>query len=121
MAPEMAVRRESVDKRSDIYALGAVAYWLLTGKHVFDAESGVAMIVEHVKTVPTPPSQRCELPIPPQLDAIVMKCLEKDAEDRYQSARELAVALAAVPLSAAWTAQRAEQWWELHMPQVVAA
>jgi serine/threonine-protein kinase len=110
MAPEMAMQRDDVDGRSDIYALGAVAYWLLTGKYVFEADGGVAMIVEHVKTTPTPPSQRTELPIPAALEDIIMKCLEKKPEDRFQSARQVAAALAAVPAAEPWTAERAAAW-----------
>jgi serine/threonine-protein kinase len=121
MAPEMALNRDRIDGRADIYALGGVAYWLLTGKYVFDAQGGVAMIVEHVKTRPEPPSKRTELPVCPELDEIVMKCLEKDPADRYQSARELAAALTAVPLAHPWTAQRAAEWWDLHFPTSGAA
>ena len=120
MAPEMAVRRNGVDGRADIYALGCVAYWLLTGTRVFEAETGLALIVEHVKTAPVPPSRRTELPIPAELERIVMKCLEKDPADRFASARELAVALATVPLQTSWNATRADQWWQLHMPPAAA-
>jgi serine/threonine-protein kinase len=116
MAPEMAVRRNGVDGRADIYALGCVAYWLLTGTRVFAGDTGVALIVEHVKTTPVPPSLRTELPIPAELERIVLKCLEKDPADRFASARELAAALAAVPLPASWNAARADEWWQLHMP-----
>ena len=66
--PEMAVEKDSVDARADIYALGGVAYWLLTGKYVFDADNGLAMIVEHVKTQPKAPSERAEKAIPRELD-----------------------------------------------------
>lgn len=121
MAPEMAVGQNVVDGRADLYALGGVAYWLLTGKYVFEADGGVAMIVEHVKTKPTPPSQRTELPIPAELEDIVMKCLEKKPEDRFQNARELATALAAVPLADPWKAERAAEWWDLHLPEATAA
>jgi len=116
MAPEMALQRDSVDGRADLYALGCVAYWLLTGEQVFEADTGVALIVEHVKTAPTPPSQRTEIPIPEELEAIVMNCLEKDPVDRIQTARQLAEALADVPLENPWTAKRAAAWWELHFP-----
>jgi serine/threonine-protein kinase len=121
MAPEMALQRDDVDGRADIYALGGVAYWLLTGKLLFDAEGGVAMIVEHVKSKPVPPSQRTELEIPAELDELVMKCLEKNPSKRYQSARELAAALAEVPLSRPWTGSRAAEWWDLHFPERTAA
>lgn len=121
MSPEMAVARDNVDGRADLYALGGVAYWLLTAKYVFEADGGVAMIVEHVKTKPTPPSERTELPIPAELDDIVMKCLEKKPEDRFQNARSLAAALAAVPLETPWTPERATKWWDLHLQETSAA
>ena len=93
MAPETVVKQNGVDNRSDIYALGCVAYWLTTGQLVFDTDSGVAQIVEHVK----------------------MKCLEKDPADRFQGAREMATALREVPLAAPWDSRRADEWWDLHM------
>ncbi len=121
MAPEMVVQRNGVDSRSDIYALGCVGYWLITGKQVFEADTGVALIVEHVKTEPTPPSARTELPIPPELEAIIMKCLAKDPADRFQSAREMAAALSEVALERRWDTKRAEEWWDEHVPEASAA
>ncbi len=121
MAPEMAVQLDAVDGRADIYMLGCVAYWLLTSKQVFEAETGVALIVEHVRTALTPPSQRMELEILPELESIVMKCLEKDPADRFQTPGELADALAAVPVSQPWTAKRAAEWWDLHIAEAHAA
>jgi serine/threonine-protein kinase len=115
MAPERVVNPDGVDHRSDIYALGCVAYWLITGGHVFETHSSAAQLVEHVKTTPTPPSQRTELPIPPGLDAIVMKSLEKNPADRFQIAEDMAAALHDVPLSEPWDTRRADGWWDLHM------
>ena len=85
MAPETFVGENAVDNRSDIYALGCVAYWLAAGTLVFQTESSRAQIVEHVKTTPEPPSARTELPIPSELEAIIMKCLEKDPADRFKA------------------------------------
>ena len=81
---------------------------------VFETESGVAQVVEHVKTPPKPPSEQTELPIPPGLEAIIMKCLEKDPSDRFQSAGEMAAALRDVPLAEPWGVRRADEWWDLH-------
>jgi hypothetical protein len=120
MAPEMVVGPGGVDRRSDIYALGCVAYWLCTGTLVFETESGRAQMVEHVKTVPTPPSTRTELPIPPAIDAIVMRCLEKKPGDRFDSAAALSAALRDVPLSARWDTRRADAWWANWTPPAAA-
>ena len=121
MAPEMVVERGGVDGRSDIYALGCVAYWLCTGTLVFETDSGREQIIEHVKTVPTPPSARTDLPIPPALEAIVMKCLEKKQDDRFDGAAALAAALRDVPLPAPWDTRRADAWWDSWTPPAVAA
>jgi len=121
MAPEMIVARGGVDRRADIYALGCVAYWLCTGTMVFETESGVEQIVEHVKTVPTTPSARTELPIPPALEAIVMKCLEKKPGERFESAAAMAGALRVVPLSSPWDTERADAWWASWTAPAVAA
>jgi len=121
MAPEMVMNPNGVDNHLDIYALGCVAYWLTTGQLVFDTESGVAQVVEHVKTRLKPPSERTELPMPPGLEAIIMKCLEKDPADRFQDAGEMAAALREVPLAQPWDVRRADEWWDLHMRAASAA
>jgi len=118
MAPEMALQDGRVGPATDIYALGCVAYWLLTGKLVFDEPTPVAMIVNHVKTVPDAPSTRTELPIPAALDDVVLRCLEKEPAERYSSMRELSAALAAVELDNVWDTDRAEEWWQVHQPSV---
>ncbi len=115
MAPEMVVGR-SVDHRADIYSLGCVAYWLCTGTMVFQTESGVEQIVEHVKTVPMPPSTRTALPIPSELEAIIMTCLEKAPDDRFGSASALATALRDVPLPQPWDVRQADRWWASWTP-----
>ena len=115
LAPETVYGTAGVGPRADIYAFGAVAYWMLTGRPPFTADSAVALMIDHVKTVPTRPSEICEVPIPAELDDVVMKCLEKDPDDRFQSIADLEDALRAVPDLAPWTRVRAAKWWELHM------
>ena len=79
MAPEQ-VRGEEVDARTDIYGLGCVAYFLLTGAVVFDKSSAMAMAMAHVTEQPEPPSNRSEIPIPPSLERVVMACLRKEPQ-----------------------------------------
>lgn len=114
MAPEMALGKP-VDGRADIYGLGCVAYWLLTGCHVFTATTAVAMAMEHVQSDPPPMRDRTELEVPEPLEAVVRKCLEKDPRNRPQSAREVSRSLASLPLPA-WDDDQAEEWWRQHMP-----
>ena len=77
MAPEI-ILEGAVDQRADEYALGCVAYFLLTGQVVFEAETPMKMFLQHLHTRPIPPSQRTELRIPREVDALVLACLEKD-------------------------------------------
>ncbi|MEE8462490.1 MAG: serine/threonine-protein kinase [Acidobacteriota bacterium] len=116
MAPELAVGQDNVDVRSDIYALGCVGYWLLTGELVFQRENPIAMIVDHVNATPVPPSQRTENDVPEELDRIILKCLEKDPVQRFQTAMELAEALSACYRPRDWSRDHAESWWKLHYP-----
>jgi len=113
MAPEIALGRV-VDRRADIYSLGCVAYYLLTGQPVFSADTAVATALAHVTDTPTPPSVRSELMIPSALDALILECLAKDPADRPQSAAELDARLAATVAPDAWTSEDAHVWWELH-------
>jgi serine/threonine-protein kinase len=115
MAPEMALGEE-VDARADIYALGCVGYWLLTGRLVFEADTPVKMMLQHIQSEPAPPSRVSELPIPPELDRILVQSLSKKPADRPKDTNAIACMLAEVPLRDPWTRERAEEWWESHAP-----
>jgi eukaryotic-like serine/threonine-protein kinase len=117
ISPEMARGDATVDARADLYALGCVAYWLLTGKLVFEGATPMEILIEHVKTRPTPPSQKASQPIPAKLEEIILGCLQKDPENRPQSAQELEKLLASVPLSTPWTEEHAQRWWREHPPE----
>ena len=116
MAPEQ-VRGDEVDARTDIYGLGCVAYFLLTGTVVFDKPGAMAMAMAHVAEQPVPPSRRSELPIPASLERIVMACLAKKPGDRPQSAAELAEMLDACTDVSPWSHADADRWWALHRPE----
>ncbi len=109
MAPEMALG-ESIDGRADLYALGCVAYYLLTGQLIFEAASVYHVIARHLNDAPVPPSLRTGTFIPPGLEQLVLACVAKRPEERPQSAAELARALAAVEVDA-WTEEHAARWW----------
>ncbi len=117
LSPETVEGAEGVDSRTDLYSLGAVGYWLLTGQPPFTAESPVKVIFDHVKTMPKRPSAASELDIGPELDAVILKCLEKSPSARYQTATELRIALESIRFSEPWTQDRAREWWELHAPE----
>ena len=117
LAPESTLGSRATDERSDLYALGCVAYWLITGKLVFDETTPMAMVLAHAQATPTPPSQRTELPIPPELERLVLDLLAKDPEDRPANAGEVARRLDAVPVLERWTQGRAERWWRAHLPE----
>ncbi len=115
MAPEIALGRADVDVRADVYAVGCIAYFLLTGTMVFPDDNPMSMALKHVQETPDPPSQRTEMPIPPAVERVVMQCLEKKAADRPVSAREIARLFAACDVPA-WTEEDAAAWWERHLP-----
>jgi serine/threonine-protein kinase len=117
IAPEQALGAALIDSRADIYALGCVAYFLLTGEPVFSGETPLAIAVHHVQTVPAPPSAKSEEPVPPALDRLVMECLAKDPADRPRSARELSRRLRQIAIQTPWTEERARAWWEMHRPE----
>jgi serine/threonine-protein kinase len=116
IAPEQALNGSHVDSRADIYATGCVAYFLLTGKPVFTADSPMAVVVQHAYTQPQPPSATTELPIPAALDRLILDCLAKNPADRPQSARALSQRLAEVDSLPPWSEERAREWWETHRP-----
>jgi len=122
MAPEMVTGDAPVDGRADIYALGCVGYWLLTGQLVFDGNSPMSILIQHVKEKPPTVSSRTEMEVPSRLEEIVLACLAKDPADRPGSAVELGEMLAGLAVTLpAWTQQRAEQWWRTHLPDLHAA
>jgi eukaryotic-like serine/threonine-protein kinase len=117
ISPEMARGDATVDSRADLYALGCVAYWLLTGKLVFEGATAMDILIEHVKTKPTPPSQKASQPIPAKLEEIILALLQKDPNNRPQTAQEIDRMLASIALPESWTDTHAERWWKEHPPE----
>jgi eukaryotic-like serine/threonine-protein kinase len=118
MAPEVILGQAEVDSRADVYSLGCVAYWLVTGQIVFDADSPMKVLMDHVQTRPVAPSQRTELPIPRELDEIILACLEKDPDKRPQHAGVLYEMTLACRSCETWTRETAQRWWETHLPEL---
>ncbi len=116
MPPEVVLGGRSIDGRADLYSLGCTAYFLLTGKTVFDGSNAAAFAIAHVSAPVPPMSSRTELAVPSSLDEIVMQLLEKDRAKRIPSAKELPHRLLNLPDVPAWPAEAAEQWWATHMP-----
>jgi serine/threonine-protein kinase len=114
ISPEALTSAALVDARSDIYSLGAVAYYMLTGEPVFTGSSAVAVCAQHLHSAPVAPSERLGRAVPLDLEAIVLRCLAKSPKDRYTSAAELERALAACSAIDQWSAERARAWWQLH-------
>src|SRR2546423_8480536 len=119
MAPEMALG-ERIDGREDIYALGCVAYFLVTGEIVFEADTAFQMIAKHLQAAPIPPSQRTNKPVSPELERLILKCLAKDPMERPQSAAQLAQALEFIPADP-WSEDQARRWWESNATPPVTA
>jgi len=113
MAPEQITASESIDGRSDLYALGALGYYALTGRHMFEGKTPVQIFADHLHTKPNAPSKMTEIPVPSALDAVILRCLEKDPNDRPGSAAELAELLRACEVGE-WSVGRARTWWDTH-------
>jgi len=116
IAPEMAMSSQKADARSDIYSLGCVAYWLVTGFMVFESDTPMGTILEHVQSIPVPPSERVEMEVPEDLETIILACLSKAPGDRPQSCLELIAQLESCRCYREWDQIRARQWWELNRP-----
>jgi tRNA A-37 threonylcarbamoyl transferase component Bud32 len=114
MAPESIEKPETVDARSDLYSVGAVGYWLLTGKTLFDSEQVAELLSHQVKAAPQPASVRLGSAISPDLEQLIMLCLSKSPEMRPQDAESLDQALGRCASAGSWTLQDAQAWWGAH-------
>jgi serine/threonine protein kinase len=114
LSPEGIADPDAVGPPSDLYALGAVGYFLLTGTQVFERKSLTAVLAAHLRDYPTPPHERLGAPVPEVLEALILKCLDKDPANRPRSADALRHALDAVELPNAWTENEARIWWTNH-------
>ena len=116
MAPESAFNTKEADARADIYAVGAVGYWMLTGRLIFEGLSGYETLLEQVNTPPVPPSQRTETAIPPELErhhhGVPGEGSSQAAADCFGVDRQLESCASCAP----WTPDRAEHWWQAHRP-----
>jgi eukaryotic-like serine/threonine-protein kinase len=117
MAPEIILGEAIVDRRADVYALGCVAYYALTGQLVFEADTPMKMLLQHVQAEPIPPSQRTELPIPRELDELVLSCLQKDPNKRPQNAEVLLGMALGCKTGDCWNQDLAKGWWSKHLPE----
>lgn len=114
MAPETVAEPDRVDGRADIYAMGCVAYFLLTGAGPFGELTPVAALRAHLYELPRSLSAATARPVPPALDALVLDCLAKDRTRRPQTAEALSERLAMAVNGETWTAQDAKGWWLQH-------
>lgn len=114
LPPELASAPDKADHRVDIYGIGCLAYWLLTARLVFEADSVLQMVVCHLQQTPEPPSWHTEIAIPPEIDDLVLSCLEKDPNARPESVEQVIARLdTSTP---GWTPEHARRWWEKHDP-----
>src|SRR5262249_9099263 len=111
MSPEQALGKKEIDARSDIYGVGAVAYFLLTGHPPFPRETVMQMLLAHAYE-PALPVSKLRPDVPADLEAVVMRCLQKRPGDRYRDVGRREKALAACGGAELWTEERAAAWWK---------
>jgi serine/threonine protein kinase len=116
LSPEAITAPDSVDARSDLYALGAVGYFLLTGEPLFHGRTIMELCAHHLHTAPTPPSVRLGHAIDERLESALMACLSKNPADRPSSAQSLHEALARSRAASAWSVEDARRWWAGYRP-----
>lgn len=115
MAPEAVLGETAVDRRADIYGLGCLAYYLLTGSLVFEESNVTRLALKHVHDEPEPPSRRAPHAVPPDLEKIVLQCLAKKPAHRPPTAAALSEQLSQCAVDV-WSESDAAQWWQEHLP-----
>jgi hypothetical protein len=118
LSPEAIRNVRDVDARTDIYSLGATAYYLVTGQAVFEGESTMELLVQHLEKDPEPPSVRTDQPLTAELESLILACMHKDAGKRPQTIREVLAALRAVQPSVEWSECQAHDWWQEQAPDL---
>jgi serine/threonine-protein kinase len=111
VAPEAVTDPASIGPAADLYALGCVGYFLLTGCRVFEGKTAVDLCIQHVTAAPRRPTEAAPIKLPPELEDLILRCLAKDPAARYASASALADALAAIPRAPDWSLAEARRWW----------
>ncbi|MEO8452242.1 MAG: serine/threonine-protein kinase [Gemmatimonadota bacterium] len=119
MAPEAVDGVHDVDLQADLYALGCVAYWLLTGRPVFEGKSSMAVLIKHLSEAPAPMASTGAV-VPHDLERVVFGCLEKAPAHRPASAQALDEALRSCVDAGGWTTKDADTWWNAHGPPTLA-
>ena len=117
LSPEAIQDPQDIDATTDLYALGAVGYYLLTGSHVFEGKTIMEVCLHHLHTKPLPLAEAAVDDVPPELEALIFACLEKKQADRPKSGQELAEALESLDV-ARWTRGDAEAWWDVFGPEI---
>jgi serine/threonine-protein kinase len=117
LSPEQAAGKDHLDARTDIYSLGAVAYFLLTGQAPFQREKAMQLIVAHIHE-PVRPLTDLRAEVPADLQGVVMRCLEKGPAKRFADVNRLQESLAACGCAGQWTEEMAARWWQTHASQV---
>lgn len=118
MAPEVILGRADIDRRADVYAIGCVAYYLLTGTRVFKDGTQIETLIDHVHTAPVAPSERVPGGLPREVDDLVLSCLRKDPADRPTNAGAVLAAIKDGNLAKGWSNDHARIWWQARLPEL---
>jgi serine/threonine-protein kinase len=120
MSPEQAAGQDDLDARSDLYSLGAVAFFLLTGRPPFVSDKAIQVVLAHLQEAP--PALRGLRPeVPADLEAVVLRCLAKEPEGRFPDAAAVDEALAGCACAGGWSARQAAAWWRQRGAQALTA